>query len=213
MMRNRARMGFTLIEILVVLVIISILASLISVGLMASIRNARISNTQAMLDTIDGVCSQYRVRWGDYPPSSLDRINVKVPNDTNNGIESLVACLSSKLKGGVLYQPPAEEQYVNTDGDKISSNPNDWFFGDSELREITDQFGYVLVYVHHRNYSKPKKDILSYKFLADKKVKPVDVQVYKSEATKAFWRPAKFQLWSVGNDGKPGTPDDIRVSN
>ena len=205
--------GFTLIEMLVVLVIISILAALVSVGLMAAIRNARISNTQAMLDTIDGVCSQYRMRWGAYPPSSLTSFKVKVPNDTNNGIEALVACLSSELGGGVLYQPPAEEQYVNTDEDKISKNPNKWFFGDTDLREITDQFGYVLVYVNHRDYAKPKKEILTYKFLADKKVKKVQVTVIKSEATKAFWRPAKFQLWSVGGDGKPGTEDDIRVSN
>ena len=131
--------GFTLIEMLVVLVIISLLAALVSVGLMAAIRNSRVSSSQAMLDTIDGACSQYRVRWGDYPPSTLDRMKVKMPNDTNTGIESLVACLSSELKGGVLYQPPAEEQYANTDEDKVSKNPNKWFFGDTELREVTDQ--------------------------------------------------------------------------
>lgn len=213
MARTRPARGFTLIEMLVVLVIISLLAALVSVGLMAAIRNSRVSSSQAMIDTIDGACSQYRVRWGDYPPSSLDRMKVKLPNDTNNGIEALVACLSSELKGGVLYQPPAEEQYVNTDEDKVGKNPNKWFFGDTDLREITDYFGNVLVYVHHRNYESPPANIKSYKFMAGKKVQKQQITVFKSEATKTFWRPGKFQLWSPGNDGKAGTEDDIKVSN
>lgn len=207
---SRSR-GFTLIEMLIVIIIIGMLASLLAVGLSTAMRTSRMNATQTMLDTINGALAQYRTRWGNYPPSTIDELKGKAPNETNNGIEALVACLSSKQRGGALYQPPGDEQYINTDGDKASGNVTDWFFGDNALREYADIFGQALVYIHHKDYEKPSARILKYKFRPDGKEETV--RVFKSGHTGAFWRHDKVQLWSVGDDGKVDTADDVRVSN
>src|SRR5262245_28358455 len=78
--------GFTLIEILVVVVIIGILASLVAIGVNAAITTSKTNMTEAMIGTLGGALEQYRTRWGDYPPSSLDEMKARIPNDTNNGI-------------------------------------------------------------------------------------------------------------------------------
>ena len=108
--RKQYQRGFTLIEILVVVIIISILASLTVIGVTIAITSSKRANTESLIGQLRGTLEQYKTRWGDYPPSSLDRIRgVRVPNDTNNGIEAMVACLGSKKKGGKLLNLPTED--------------------------------------------------------------------------------------------------------
>lgn len=200
--------GFTLLELLVVIVILSILAALATVGVNAALSASRTNSTEAMIGTISGALASYRTRWGDYPPSSVDALGGRAPNDVNNGIEALVACLSSRKRGGVLYQPPGDEMFGNADGDKVAANLTDWYFGDNQLREYRDFFGYTLIYLHHRDYARPKAELLKYRFTGDGEI--LTVAPEQSPATKTFVNPDRFQLRSVGDDGKPGTPDDIR---
>lgn len=199
--------GFTLLEILVVVVLIAILASLVSVGVSAALRAGQRKNTQAMIQAIQGALENYRTRWGDYPPSSLSLFRVAVPNGTNNGVESLVACLSSREKGGILYQPQ-EEMYANTDSDETKKNVTGWYFGDNQLRELRDYHGSILAYLHHRDYSKPPADTVKYVFRDGSGA--VEIGPVQSGATKTFAMPDRFQLFSPGEDGKPGTEDDVR---
>jgi prepilin-type N-terminal cleavage/methylation domain-containing protein len=199
--------GFTLIELLVVIVIIAILTSLVTVGVNAALNSSRHSSSEAMLGTIAGALETYRTRWGDYPPTSIDEIGGRSPNDLNTGGEALVACLSSTRKGGIVYQP-SEEHYGNVDKDKASTNVTGWFFGDNELREFRDFFGNVITYVHGKDYAKPKSGVLKYKF-ADGGPE-YTIAPEQSPVTKAFLNPGKFQLRTPGRDGKPGTGDDIR---
>ena len=72
-----------------------------------------------MLDSIAGALAQYAQRWGDYPPTTIDDLGSKAPNDVNNGIEALVACLSSDLRGGILFKN--EDHLTNVDGDSASA--------------------------------------------------------------------------------------------
>ncbi|HXG60991.1 MAG TPA: prepilin-type N-terminal cleavage/methylation domain-containing protein [Planctomycetota bacterium] len=204
--RNRA--GFTLLELLVVIVILSILAALATVGVNAALSASRANSTEAMIGTISGALASYRTRWGDYPPSSVDGLGGRAPNEINNGIEALVACLSSRKRGGVLYQPPGDESFGNTDRDKASANLTDWYFGDNELREYRDFFGFTLIYLHHRDYARPRPAVLKYRLTEDGE--ELTVAPEQSSATKTFVNPDRFQLRSVGGDGKPGTSDDIR---
>lgn len=202
------RGGFTLLELLVVIVILSILAALATVGVNAALSASRANSTEAMIATISGALASYRTRWGDYPPSSVDALGGRAPNDVNNGIEALVASLSSRRRGGVLYQPPGDESFGNADGDKVSANLTDWYFGDTQLREYRDFFGHTLVYLHHRDYARPGPGLLKYRFTDDGET--LTVAPEQSPATKTFVHPDRFQLRSVGGDGKPGTADDIR---
>ena len=206
--RNGHTSGFTLIELLVVICIIGILVALTSVGIVKALDSARSSSSQTVLDSISGALAQYAQRWGDYPPTTIDDIGGKAPNETNNGIEALVACLASDLKGGILFK--GEDRLVNVDGDSTSKNITHWYFGDNQLREWTDDFGNVLIYMHHKDYAKPRSGMTKYKITPEGE--EFKILPEQNPATKTFSNPDKFQLRSVGKDGKPGTGDDIRAT-
>jgi len=206
--RHRRPAGFTLIEMLVVIIIIGILASFVAIGVTKAIGSAKGSTTEGMIKALVGACGTYYTQWGDYPPTDLQEIGGTSINDLNNGIESLAACLSSKRGGGIKYT--AEEGFLsNTDGDKAGGNVTDWYFGDNQLREYTDAFGYVLTYHHHKDYSRSAPRLVKYRLMAG--TQDVEVKPFKSPATSTFVGPASFQIRSVGNDGKPGTEDDIII--
>jgi prepilin-type N-terminal cleavage/methylation domain-containing protein len=206
-MRRRPR-GFTLLELLIVIVIISILSSILLYGIHAAIVAARESSSEGMVKAMSGALGSYKSQYGAFPPTSLDRFRVRLPNETNNGIEALVACVSTKNKGGPFYQPPDENLYSNADKDKADRNVTNWFFGDNELREISDNFGNCLFYIHHVDYESPKKEHLAY--LPYEGAKKSAGKVFQSKKTKTYSNPGKYQLISPGRDEKFGTPDDIR---
>jgi prepilin-type N-terminal cleavage/methylation domain-containing protein len=195
-----------MIEMLVVIVIIGILASFVAVGVHSAINSAKNSTTEGMIKALVGACGTYYTQWGDYPPTDLQEIGGSGINDLNNGIEALVACLSSKKGGGIKYT--ADEGFLdNMDGDKASSNVTDWYYGDTQLREYMDAYGTPLAYYHHKDYAKAGPRLVKYKL--QRKAEPVEIKPFKSPATATYVGPASFQIRSVGLDGKPGTPDDI----
>ena len=201
--------GFTLVELLVVIVIIAILAGLVTVGISAAMTSARASATEAFLQGLSGACSQYAQRWGDFPPSSLEELGGSSPNDTNSGVEALVACLASEKRGGRLLGVD-EELLTNTDNDASpKGNLTGWYFGDTKLRELIDRNGYVITYLHHRDFARPKPGVLKYRISPDGP-EVVSIAPEKSASTSTWVGAGRFQLRSVGKDGKPGTPDDIR---
>jgi prepilin-type N-terminal cleavage/methylation domain-containing protein len=204
---QRNRSGFTLIELLVVIVIIAVLTGLVTVAVMKAMVTSKVNATQNFLQQIEGALAQYQVRWGDYPPTTIDDLGGRAPNDVNNGVESLVACLSSTKKGQVLFQPN-EEHYSNVDGDKGDKELTKWFFGDNELREYVDFFGFVIIYIHGKDFAKPRQGMLKYRF--DKGGEDVTVTPEQSPVTKTYVNAGRYQLRSVGSDGKFGTSDDIR---
>jgi prepilin-type N-terminal cleavage/methylation domain-containing protein len=206
---RRSARGFTLIELLVVICIIGILTGLVTVGITAALNASKANSSEVMLQSISAALATYQTRWGDYPPTSLSEIGGGGLNDANNGAEALVACLASSRRGPKLYDPPALEQYVNTDGDSASSNITGWYFGDNALREYSDFFGNVIVYMHHRDYARPRNGILVY--VLSEGGERVKVEAEKSPQTKAFVNPDKYQVRSVGRDGIPGTGDDLRA--
>src|SRR5262245_28965684 len=70
---REARRAFTLVELLIVIGIIIILASLLLVGVVRARRNASKLRTQADFQTISIALEAYKTDFGDYPrPDSAD---------------------------------------------------------------------------------------------------------------------------------------------
>jgi len=204
-----SRRGFTLIEMLVVIVILGILMSLAVVGVTSAMRSSKVIRTEAMIEGLAGACESYQTRWGDYPPTTLAEFKITMPNETNNGGEALTACLASNQKGPQLLGSIKDDMYVNTDQDTASRNITGWFFGDWNLREISDAWGYPLIYFHSKDYAKASPSVKRYKF--DVGGQEYNVEPARSPGTRTFLRTGKFQIMSVGPDGKPGTADDINL--
>ena len=67
-MQNRTRRGFTLIEILIVVVILGILAALVVPNIAASGQEAAMSSARSQLVAVRGQIEMYRLRSGGVLP-------------------------------------------------------------------------------------------------------------------------------------------------
>ncbi|MBI4712682.1 MAG: prepilin-type N-terminal cleavage/methylation domain-containing protein, partial [Planctomycetes bacterium] len=201
--------GFTLLELLVVIAVITILAGLVVPGLVKTKVRAKILTAKSEITRIKSALETYYNNFGDYPPTSLKEISVSTyVNETNAGIESLVACLSTRQKGGPFLLDWPEKRYSNLDNDNTSKNITNWWFGDNELREVTDPWNNPYIYFHARNYDKP--DRFS-KYQTAQGVKSVTAIPQKSSATATYFAPLTFQIWSIGPEleNSNGLGDDV----
>jgi prepilin-type N-terminal cleavage/methylation domain-containing protein len=70
---RRGRPGFTLVELLTVIVIISILAAITMSVSNIVIRKQYMSKASAEMNTIMTALQQFKAQWGDYPPMDNDQ--------------------------------------------------------------------------------------------------------------------------------------------
>src|SRR5262245_1167429 len=69
------RRGFTLVEMLVVITIIGILASLAGVATFKALEAAKKANIKAEMTNLASAMEQFKMQYGDYPPSDLSTNN------------------------------------------------------------------------------------------------------------------------------------------
>jgi prepilin-type N-terminal cleavage/methylation domain-containing protein len=139
------RRGFTLVEMLVVIAIISVLAGLVLAALGAARRTANEKATQATLKLLEGMLERYAMDFQDYPPSDGDETGIR-------GAENLYRCLRTEKKEGPYLVDTAD---VRT----CDSNRN------GEL-EIADAFGRPLHYLHHRDYGSRNPNKHTYRLIS-----------------------------------------------
>src|SRR5262252_7424037 len=87
------RNGFTLIEMLVVLAIITVLGSLLLAGLGAARTTANINAVKITLSGLSAALDRYEADFNDYPPSDGDSTGM-------TGAENLYECLRTNAKSG-----------------------------------------------------------------------------------------------------------------
>ncbi len=76
------RGGFTLLELMVVIVIIGILAGFVGINVLGRIKKAKITNTRAQIKTLYGAVRLYKIDTGQYP-YELEDLVVEPPDVVN----------------------------------------------------------------------------------------------------------------------------------
>lgn len=197
---RRANAGFTLIEMIAVVVILSILIVILVPKLMGGGDTVRAGNTRAFLASLASKIAEYEQEQGDWPKSSAATA-MDLPNKLNLGSELLVVA---------LYAPERpdpglpDERLCNTDADK--SRKSLTRLASADLFEIADDWGNPVAYVHRVDYGTP----MDYQTLsADGSEWVQSVKALKNPRTEDYYNRAGFQLISAGPDGEFGTKDDI----
>ncbi|MBI5779220.1 MAG: type II secretion system protein [Planctomycetes bacterium] len=197
-MKSNSQKGFTLVELLIVISIIALLTTMVTVSLLSAKNKAKIQATRALIANIQAAIENYYGAYGDYPPTTLADMYTGGFSG-NNGIESVVYCLSAQDKGGPFLLGILDSKYSNLDSDQFGSTP---------LRELVDEWKNPIVYFHSKDYLDPSKgNIYSFR-------KPGDAimpQQNPAAGANVYYNPVTFQLWSAGPDEKNnnGLTDDI----
>ena len=129
-MTPRRLQGYTLIEMLVVIAIITTLAGLVLGAIGAVRRSSAEKSVQATLMILAAALERYENDFNDYPSSDGDLDGIK-------GAENLYQCLMTDQKEGPYIKA--------TDVKTCDTNANG-------VPEIADFWGRPIRYLHHRDY-------------------------------------------------------------
>ncbi|MDO4684715.1 MAG: type II secretion system protein [Candidatus Saccharibacteria bacterium] len=111
------RLGFTIIELMVVIIVISILATVITIGYENMQRDVRDTERAADIDVIQAALESYYDQNGAYPPASgnledlaKNKLGIhpnalKAPRDTSSGISFKAAGTNQPSVYEYLYKP------------------------------------------------------------------------------------------------------------
>lgn len=194
------RAGFSLIELLAVMVILAILMTFLAFQLSGMRDTASHSATQTFLTQVGGAASSYEQETGDFPPSSWQSDWGAAPNKTNLGGEALCIALFGKdYDSGIR-----DETLGNSDEDEAKKGLTS--HATNDLFELMDSWENPIAYFHRRDYGE------SHVYLTlDEQGLPADsdVKALKNPKTGNYYNPRTFQLISSGEDGIFGTKDDI----
>jgi prepilin-type N-terminal cleavage/methylation domain-containing protein len=198
------RAGFSLIEILAVIVIIGILMAVLLPRLLGAAQTSKEQLTRSFLQQLGGAIDDYeRDRaFGDFPPSTWPETWGTAPNTTNVGAEALVQALWSNQWGGTVL---SDQYFTNSDEDEskkaLGKLPT------PKLFELRDEWDNPIAYIHRRDYQRQHP----YVSLDTESSEPIEglVTGVLNPETKAFYNPNKYQLISAGADGRFGTEDDL----
>ena len=202
-LRRTARAGFSLIELLAVIVIIGILVAFLLPKLGASGAVVKMKATKAFLTQVETACGSYSDEFGRYPKSRYDAKWGIGANNVNIGSEALVLQLWSQKWGGTNL---TTDRLMNTDGDRSKNDVIDTeIVGDGQLMELVDEWENPIAYIERRDYG---EKFLYTTYDEDGNVQETEVGALKN-SSGAYYQPKKFQLISAGIDGIFGTEDDI----
>jgi prepilin-type N-terminal cleavage/methylation domain-containing protein len=85
MIRNKARGGFTLVELMMVVLIISLLIFILIPAVTGVVKQVDIHQTQMLVNLLDLGCHQYQAAFGSYPPNSIEYMGHLNPGGNTDG--------------------------------------------------------------------------------------------------------------------------------
>ena len=134
---NKSEHGFTLLELLVVMVIIGLLAAYVGPRYFSQVGKSEIKMAQAQIDALEKALHQYRLDVGSYP-------------STENGLTALIAQPNNepRWQGPYLSKAPPQDPwgrpYVykypgdNAEFDLFSMGRDGQIGGEGEAADITN---------------------------------------------------------------------------
>jgi prepilin-type N-terminal cleavage/methylation domain-containing protein len=139
-----APLGFTLIEMLIVISIITILGGLVLTAIGVASRTSKENATRAIIKQLEAALMRYESDFQDYPPSDGDSQGMK-------GSENLWKYLRTEKKEG---------PYITSKEIPICDSDHN-----GEM-EIADGFKRTILYVHHRDYSNKPPNKRTYRLIS-----------------------------------------------
>jgi prepilin-type N-terminal cleavage/methylation domain-containing protein len=124
-MRRRRRGGFTLVEMLVVIGIILVLASILLPVVLSSRRNAMTARIKLDLQTIATGLEEYKKVFGDYPRRAnptdprLNLLGDYLIGPNGDGVRSLETMDPTKTKGGKKWGPFISPDKFKLEGGRL----------------------------------------------------------------------------------------------
>lgn len=205
-MKRTCRQGFTLLELIVVVSILALLASILVPALGAVFERGRKKVGLLEIQQIESALSLYEENYRDFPPSQLAELGLTKHNNINTGVEALVLCLSGAYKNA-SYFPYQEKNLENTDAD-ISPIPpkklTQSVFQSKDLWEHIDPWGNPYIYFHHRDYL----STVQQSYLLDGKKQTIGPNLKRTK-TGNYIGSGRYQILSCGPDGELHTEDDL----
>lgn len=110
-MRNRCRKGFTMIELLVVVLIITILSSIVAVKFFAEPDKARIAAARAQIDNFKLALNMYRTENGFFPTQEQGLLSL-IEKPTTEPVPSKYPEGDGYLDSIILPMDPWQNDYV-----------------------------------------------------------------------------------------------------
>jgi general secretion pathway protein G len=131
-MRNRAKRGFTLVEILIVVVILGILAAIVIPQFSQASTDAKVSSLQSNLQSIRSAIALYKIQHNDVVPAAAGFEDAMLTATDIDG-----AAWVDVATSGAKYGPYLQVQVPNNP----FTNGNDVETGDDWLYAPTDSDG------------------------------------------------------------------------
>ncbi len=201
---GRRRAGFTMIELLAVIIILTILMAYLVPKLVGSEESVARNKTRMFLAQIDTSLAEFEVEWGDYPSSTFTPEQGAPPNSTNVGGEALYLNLWREGSDGLGIDP---DQYLaNSDADSVRKKLTT--LASRELFELRDHWDNPIAYFHRRDYGR-QDTYLTFDPGTGEEIPDNKVMARVSEKTGRAYNYQKYQLISAGPDGRFGGEDDI----